>query len=310
MYLSSKRNWPLFVTGLFAVVLADCTQAAEAQRKPEFAVASVREDKSGAKPTSNIPLDRSESYSPTGGLFIATNQPLLAYILFAYKVNVSETTTPGGFMRQFPEWAVRDHFDINARTESPNPTKDDMRLMVQSLLEDRFKLAVHRERRRVPVLALTLAKPGKTGPQLVVHHAASACPSASSAQFRFMHAAAVLGIWPVECGDGEEVRVSAHAVRDGGRDMTMDAIASWLTGAGDYADRPVINTTGLKGSYDFVVEFAPDYPSSAKPDDASTEASEPAFPEALVDQLGLRLKKQEGTASFFTIDHAEYPSAN
>jgi uncharacterized protein (TIGR03435 family) len=213
-------------------------------------------------------------------------------------------------MRQFPEWAVRDRFDINARTNSPNPTKDDLRLMVQSLLQDRFKLAVHRETRRVPVLALTLAKAGKTGPQLRAHGVASACPSTSSAQFRSMQAAAVLGIWPVECGDGEEVRVSAHAVRDGGRDMSMDAIASWLTGAGDYADRPVINTTGLKGSYDFVVEFAPNYPGSAKPDDASTETSEPAFPDALVDQLGLRLKKQDGTASFFTIDHVEYPSAN
>jgi uncharacterized protein (TIGR03435 family) len=310
MFLSAKRNRPLFVTGLYAVVLAGCAQSAEAQRKPEFAVASVRENKSEAKPSSNVPLDRSESYSPTGGLFIATNQPLLAYILFAYKVNVSETTTPGAFMREFPEWAVRDKFDINARTESPNPTKDDMRLMVQSLLEDRFKLAVHREQRRVPVLALTLAKPGKTGPQLRIHDSASACPSASSAQLRSMQAAAIVGIWPAECGDGEEVRVSAHAVRDGGRDMSMDAIASWLTGAGDYADRPVIDTTGLKGRYDFVVEFAPNYPGSAKPDDASAETSAPTYPEALVDQLGLRLKKEEGSATFFTIDHVEYPSAN
>jgi uncharacterized protein (TIGR03435 family) len=125
-----------------------------------------------------------------------------------------------------------------------------------------------------------------------------------------MQAAAIVGIWPAECGDGEEVRVSAHAVRDGGRDMSMDAIASWLTGAGDYADRPVIDTTGLKGRYDFVVEFAPNYPGSAKPDDASAETSAPTYPEALVDQLGLRLKKEEGSATFFTIDHVEYPSAN
>jgi uncharacterized protein (TIGR03435 family) len=91
--------------------------------------------------------------------------------------------------------------------------------------------------------------------------------------------------------------------------MSMDAIASWLTGAGDYADRPVIDTTGLKGRYDFVVEFAPSYP-GAKPDDASTEISALTFPEALADQLGLRLKKEEGPATFFTVDHVEYPSAN
>ena len=255
-------------------------------------------------------MDRSESYSPTGGIFSATNQPLIAYVLFAYKVNVSETTTPGSFMREFPEWAARDRFDISARSDAPNPTKDDMRLMMQSLLEDRFKLVVHRESRRVPVYALTLAKPGRTGPLLRSHSPASACPSTSSTQFRSIPAAASLGIWPVECGDGEEVRVSARAVRDGGRDMSMDAIASWLTGAGDYADRPVIDETGLKGRYDFVVEFAPNYPSDAKPDDVAAANSELTLPEALEDQLGLRLKKQEGSATFFTVDRVEYPSAN
>jgi len=235
---------------------------------------------------------------------------LLAYILFAYKVNVSETLTPGGFMRQFPDWAVRNKFDINARAESPNPTKDDMRLMVQTLLEDRFKLAVHRENRIVPVLALTLAKPMRVGPQLRVHEGTSLCPSTSTGQFRNMQANAVLGIWPVECGDGEEVRIGARVIRDGGRDMSMEAIASWLTGAGDYADRPVIDMTGLKGRYDFVVEFAPNYPGETKPEDAPADASVFTFPEALLNQLGLRLAKRAGSASFFTIDHVEYPSAN
>ena len=47
-----------------------------------------------------------------------------------------------------------------------NPTKDQMRLMMQSLLADRFKLAIHTETKQGPVFALLLMKPGKTGPQL------------------------------------------------------------------------------------------------------------------------------------------------
>lgn len=295
--------------GFLAIALLSAAQSARAQQKPAFAVASVRENKSSSKESSNIPLDRTEAYSPTGGTFSAENQPLIAYILFAYKVGVSETTTPGGFMRQLPKWAVDDRFDIDARSDSRNPTKDEMRLMLQSLLEDRFKMAVHRESRRGPVFALSLVKPGKMGPQLKPHDPDSACPSTSQASSRSVPASQVVGIWPLVCGDGEELRISARAVRDGGRDMSMDAIASWLTGAGDYADRPIIDATGLKGTYDFVVEFAPNYAEGAKPEDPNVNSG-PELPEALEAQLGLRLKKQEGTATFFMIDHMEYPSAN
>ena len=92
--------------------------------------------------------------------------------------------------------------------------------------------------------------------------------------------------------------------------MSMDSIASWLTGAGDYADRPIIDATELKGHYDFVVEFAPNYPGTEKPDDVFAATAGLTLPEALEDQLGLRLKKEEGSANFFTVDHVEYPTAN
>ena len=55
------------------------------------------------------------------------------------------------------------------RRAERNATKDQMRLMVQSLLAERFKLAVHFEKQQMPVLAMTLMKPGKTGPKLIAH---------------------------------------------------------------------------------------------------------------------------------------------
>jgi len=69
-----------------------------------------------------------------------------------------------------PKWLATERFAIEARVDGEgNPTKDQMRLMMQSLLADRFKLAVHFETEEVPVFALTLLKPGKLGPKLRLH---------------------------------------------------------------------------------------------------------------------------------------------
>lgn len=277
------------------------------QNKLEFTVASIHENKSSDKPDSNFPLDRSNAYAATGGVFRATNQTLVGYIMFAYKMGVSESA--GGFIRSLPEWATEARFDITAKSDSPNPSKDDMRSMLRSLLEQRFKVVTHRETRSVPVFALSLESPGKIGPQLRPHDPASPCPSLSSTPPRSMTASQALGTWPHNCGDGQELRMAQRAVRDGGRDMTMAAIASWLTGASDWADRPVIDATGLSGTYDFVLDSAPNYDGPANPDSAAANAL-PELPEALRQQLGLRLRKQQGSVTFFLVDHIERPSPN
>ncbi len=276
-------------------------------RKPEFDVASVKENKSNGEPTSNIPLDRSETYSPTGGSFSATGQPLIAYLIFAYKVNVSETY--GGLMRRLPEWAVADRFDIQAKSTNQNPTKDQMRLMMQSLLEERFKLAVHRENRQVPIFALSLVKLGKTGPQLKQHIATSSCSTTLSDQSTSAPVASIIGLWPAECGDGKEIRApgAPRHVRSGGRDMSMDAIASWLSGTGDL-DFPIVNQSDLAGTFDFIIEFEPEHPENVSASAVPVEG--PTFLDAVKDQLGLQLKKQMGSSSFFVVDHVEYPSPN
>jgi uncharacterized protein (TIGR03435 family) len=67
-------------------------------------------------------------------------------------------------------WTTEDRFDIEARAQG-NPKKADYRLMMQSLLADRFQLKVHYETRVVPLYVLVLAKPGKFGPRLRLHQA-------------------------------------------------------------------------------------------------------------------------------------------
>lgn len=276
-----------------------------ASHKLAFDVASVRENKSGDRPASNVLLDRSNVYSPTGGILTATNQSVITLIIFAYKMKITESS--GGFMRSLPSWARTDKFDIGARAPSADPTKDDMRLMVQTLLEDRFKLKVHRERREMPVYGLYLQKPGKTGPQLKPHNPASSCAAVLPPPAAGTPPLALVGLWPANCGDGDDTFASTYRYRTGGRDMTMSAIADDLSGAGD-SPRPILDRTGLSGTFDYIIEFDPEslYGGSMRPHDDSGST----FAEALNDQLGLQLKKEDGGVSIFVVDHIEYPSPN
>ena len=124
----------------------------------------------------NIPgLGAMDAFSPTGGLLQATNQPFLQYLIFAYKLTSNQALS---VFNQFPKWADNNRYDIEARA-SGNPTKDQFRLMMQSLLTDRFKLVVHYETKRQAVFGLVFAKPGKIGPKLRLHPADASCSTAS-----------------------------------------------------------------------------------------------------------------------------------
>jgi uncharacterized protein (TIGR03435 family) len=284
-----------------AIAQGSASQTAASDRL-KFDVASVKQNKSNGKPTSNVHLTEGKSYEPNGGVFAATNQSVFSYILFAYKVRLSEAWDQ---FKQLPQWARTESFNIQAKTDLPNPTKDQMRQMMRSLLEERFKLAVHRETRQVPIFALVLAKPGKFGPQLKPHPADWPCSTDSANKPSPVSAplATLLGVWPNQCGDGDEIG-SSRRMRAGARDMSMAQIAGWLSGEGD-TDLPIVDKTGLTGNFDLIIEFAPEHGPST-----NTDLSVPTFPEALSDQLGLKIEKQKGDATFFVIDHVEPPSEN
>jgi uncharacterized protein (TIGR03435 family) len=307
--------WPRFLLRWILVLIAPSCLAQSSQNpsltkappRHEFEVASVRENKSGGRPTSTFPLDRGDAYSPTGGVFSATSQSLITLLIFAYKINITEFHD--GLMRRLPAWATSDKFDINARADSSNSTKEDMRLMLQSLLEDRFKLKVHREKREMPVFGLYLTKPGKPGPQLKPHSANSSCSAPLPLPATGTPVAMMVGLWPATCGDGDEDRTSKYRLREGGRDMTMNAIADWLTGAGE-SDRPILDHTGLNGTFDFTLEFDPESLGRDATSSAPRDESGPTFSAAIKEQLGIQLKKEDGSVSIFVVDNVQYPSSN
>src|SRR5438874_504472 len=114
--------------------------------KMAFDTASVTQNTTAppAYRTFSFPLGPGDVYIPNGGRFSAKNIPLYLYIYFAYKITDNQEQV---LLPQLPRWVTTDRFDIQAKAEG-NPTKDQMRLMMQALLADRFRLAVHHEMRQ------------------------------------------------------------------------------------------------------------------------------------------------------------------
>jgi len=278
----------------------------QAAQRPSFDVISVKLNKSTDQAYSNFPLGPGDVYSHNGGRFTARGLPLVSYIFFAYKITGDQTES---VLSQLPGWATADRFDIEAKTDGDpaKDTKNQMRLTMQSLLADRFGMVARHETRQVPVFALSLDKPGKTGPQLRPHPAGATCSTAIPSADGPGLAAKVDGGYPALCGGflGMPANEASH-MRMGARNVPVDFIASHLIA--NFAGRPVIDRTGLSGTFDVLLEFVPEMngPPGAPPADAAG----PTFLEALKEQLGLRLEAQKGPVEVLVIDHVDHPSEN
>jgi uncharacterized protein (TIGR03435 family) len=260
----------------------------------EFEVAAVRESTSDMGSYSNVPLGAGDAYRHTGGLF-SGRFSLLAYIEFAYKVSLTPDEE-NSMLAHLPKWVASDHFVIQARAPSENPTKDQMRLMMQSLLVERFKLAVHFESRETRVLALNLIQPGKTGPGL--RRPPSGVRPCDSDHPQFC------GKFYVSSMPGQPL------IRVESRNATMGLIAHCFDSIAGLG-RPVVDQTGLTGSFDLAIEWAQDLIGSP-PSAADNQAGLPGatFQQALKEQLGVKLVKQNAQVQVLVIDHVERPSEN
>ena len=284
------------------------TLRAQAPDNPAFEVASVRSNKSTAQPSSRFPLGPGDAYVP-GNLFSATNQPLIAYLRFAFKLSQGE-------LLDQPTWVYDEHFDIAARAAG-RPTKDEMRLMMRSLLADRFKLKVHSERRIRPAFNLVLARPGHIGPQLKANTDDKACGGSSAtgqtagvvATLRPTEPSSKSGLQlpPIPCGAIGQVSASApDKGRIGGRKVTIERIAGFLKNPFTGVDRQVLDRTGLTGTFDFTLEWSSERDITVAPD----ADSGPSFLEALQKQLGFKLVATTAPADVLVIDHIEHPDEN
>ncbi len=183
------------------------------------------------------------NFALPGGRLIAVNESLTVLIAVAYQL-------PESRILELPDWRDSERFDIDARADG-NPGIDERRMLLQSLLADRFKLTAHWETRQLEVYALAMLRAGKFGPDL--HTSEEKCdPSAQpSAQSNPTS--------PIPTCDSVSVANAPDKVTFTLGNITMRQLATALTGFGPNrnVDRPIVDRTGLTGRFNLTLAFAP-----------------------------------------------------
>ncbi len=265
-----------------------------------FDVASLRPAAPGVNVTTNLDLDPSDYFRYTGGP-ITTSGSLINYLMFAYKIQ--DRSQADFVYKQLSSWSQQEYV-LRATTES-KPTKDQLRLMVQSLLADRFHLKLHTELRDQPIYALVVDH--QPAPGLTRSPDDGLCTRPFDQPKQPPHPT-VLGrscrLFILRKGDLRQAHMD---------DYTLNQIAGNLVLAslGALDPRPVLDKTGLSGNYDFVIEFLPPrrHPTAPNPDDSPEEPGA-TFEDALKQQAGLKLLKQIAPVPVLIIDRIETPSEN
>lgn len=268
--------------------------------KMSFDVASVRPAEQFK--AANIPLGSDDAFTPTGSLF-RISAPASTFVMFAYRLFLTNKEVDA-MLAGLPAWVKTQNYAIEARGPE-GQTKDQIRLMMQSLLAERFGLKVHIEDRDMPVLVMTIAHRGKLGPDLHLHSEGPSCD-------RIVPTPAdktVPTIWPLVCKEYALRFDGVHPAMVGARDTTMDltamSIKEW---AEDEMGRPLVNRTGLSGQYDFTLTWALNPGGTLPPE--STALQGPTFLEAMREQLGIKLTPAKLPMKVLVIDHIEKPSEN
>ena len=254
--------------------------------RPRFEVASVKTNKSGDG-GSRINVE-------PGGRFTATNTTLRNLIRQSFQLQDFQIT--GG-----PDWMGSEHFDIVAKADAEIPPTPPgvigpMQLMVQSLLEERFKLAVHQEKRDLPIYALVVARSGgRLGAKLqsstVDCQAIMTAATGRSGSPPEPPPSAPSGR-PI-CG----MRTTPGQIMGGG--FPLSQLASALS---RIVQRTVVDRTGLVGNFDLELAYTPDQmPQGLDPNG-------PSIFTAVQEQLGLKLDSIRGPVDVLVIDGVTHPA--
>ncbi|SPE26967.1 conserved exported hypothetical protein [Candidatus Sulfopaludibacter sp. SbA3] len=203
------------------------------------------------------------------GAVTVQHMPLSAIVRWAY--DVKEYQVEG------PRWTDNEAYDIFAK--AAGPAKDaELRPMMQALLAERFKLAIHREIKELPVYEMTIAKGGH-----------KLKPSTAEGPSNF---------GPPK-GGGGKMAVSAERT----------SMAQFAELVSQPLQRPVIDNTGLKGAFDFTLDLMSYIPLDAdgkpSPDKVAVEDRDTIIIMAVQQQLGLRLEPKKGPIEMLIIDRAE-----
>jgi uncharacterized protein (TIGR03435 family) len=252
---------------------------------PTFDAASIKSSTCPRKPVQFEP----------GGRIVAPSVPAKILIGLAYGLPFSAFGT--GLIGA-PEWVGSQCYEVEAHAEG-DPPREQMVLMLRSLLATRFKLITHWETRQLPVYALVVAKQGKTGPHLVPHAADNSTCRDLKDQSRSSEPNGSSSV-SVPCG-GYLISPGHIVVESTLADLAKGI--SWYQGI----DRVVVDQTGLNGIFEITIDYDP----SLSVADTNSDSSLPSsIFTAFQEQLGLRLESAKGPVDVLVIDHIEEPTPN
>lgn len=255
-------------------------------KSQSFEVASVK------------PASAGESLACSGGpgtadpgLWRCTNMPLALAIAKAFRFQDYQFSTH--------DPCCLDRFDFIVRVPA-GTTRDQFDRMLQNLLKERFRLAFHYQQEEMGIYELTVAANG-----LKIKQSAAGGPGESEP-------------WWISSGSVEGVTGSAGHFHWTAHHVSIADIAKTLS---DQSNRPVVDATGLKGSYDVDLKWTVDLSftlserSKAEIRDVVGEVPDGGggltLVRAVQDQLGLRLNSTKGPGEIVVIDHVEkIPTGN
>jgi bla regulator protein BlaR1 len=236
-------------------------------------------------------------------LFRAVCAPVGRLIMTAYVQFADGHALPQGSLSSLkdssihggPDWIYSDRYTIEAKPASPQTRGMMNGPMLQALLEDRFRLKIHRESKEVPVYALVLAK---GGPRLQHSKEGGCTPGDPDGP-----PPPVVPGQPLPCsymGGSEKGGVEAVGV----------PISSLFDILSPQLRRPIIDKTGLTGLFDYHFDAASGAPNS------SPQLDDPAYQDTIdtitnaLEKLGLKIQPAKGTTESVVVDHVERPSEN
>lgn len=250
-----------------------------------------------------VPLDdKTDSYRyqfEPGGRLVVRDFRVIDLIIIAWHLRAFEIEGPTWISGQGT------HYDIDAEAAG-DPTDDQMRLMLQSLLEDRFHLAAHMASKVEPHLALQ--RNGSIGSGV------SQTKDGSCTPLTDYGAQAPLPVAPAGATPFCGFKARLVKLEDGGSAERFEwhgmPIANVARVLGTELRREVNDDTGLSGSFDVTLEFRPGDFWGGPPPPGAAGSTAPSLFAAVQDQLGLKLVPEKGPVQVLVIDHIEEPTPN
>lgn len=291
-------------TGLFFL-------AALAAHTQTFEVASIKP----SEPPGNGPM----FFGSRGGP--GTNDPgRMTWSHATIKSLLVEAFNVRSFQITGPEWLNIDMFDIAAKLPE-GATKEQTRTMLQNLLAERFKMTVHRDQKEMSTYVLSLGKNGpklkESQPELPKDPSASSEPPPLPVTGRGPRTMGKDGFFELPMGrTGSAVQMMQSKSKLTCNSCPLTRLTNMLE---QQFDRPITDTTGLAGKYDFTLIFTPEVrgmnpmalvmqaragvDTSAAP--SPTDDPAPTILAAVQDQLGLKLEAKKAPVDIVVIDHME-----